>query len=126
MKTLNEQTVSIINQIEKLNKSDLIDLNNTYCQSINNTDGDIFENDEEFFAMFYPNAGDGLEVARCVFYGNYNYSDKYVTFNGYGNLESFDYMDTDKLCELVTTMAEYIIENENEFSHLLDFFEVNN
>ena len=30
MKTLNEQTVSIINQIEKLNKSDLIDLNNTY------------------------------------------------------------------------------------------------
>ena len=126
MKTLNEQTVSIINQIEKLNESELIDLNNTYCQSINNTDSEIFENDEEFFAIFYPNAGDGLEVAQRVFYGNYNYSHKYVTFNGYGNLESFDYMDTDKLYECVTTMAEYIIENENEFSHLLDFFEVNN
>ena len=126
MKTLNEQTVSIINQIEKLNESELIDLNNTYCQSINNTGSEIFENNEEFFAMFYPNAGDGLKVAQGVFYGNYNYSDKYVTFNGYGNLESFDYMDTDKLYERVTTMAEYIIENENEFSHLLDFFEVNN
>ena len=60
---------------------------------INSIDGSLeyleyYENDEEFFNMFFPN--NPTEVVRSAYYGDYSYCDKYVKFNGYGNLESAD------------------------------------
>ena len=46
----------------------------------------VWENDEEFFQMFFEDRV--LEAVRAVSYGDYNYMDKYVRVNGYGNLES--------------------------------------
>lgn len=46
---------------------------------------DYWENDEEFFEVFFDNP---MKVARAVCYGSYNYSDEYVKFDAYGNLES--------------------------------------
>jgi hypothetical protein len=114
----------ILDAIYSANTSQLIDINNTYCQSCNMYDDEIYNNDEEFFEMFYPNAGDGLKVAQAVFYGNYNYSHNYVRFNGYGNLESMEYISADNLCEWVDTMAEYIADNFNEFSHIDVFSDI--
>ena len=117
------QVEAIINQINGLNESDLVALNNAYCESCN-IDGYIYSNDEEFFTLFYPNAGDGLKVAQAVFYGDYNYSHDWVTFNGYGNLQSYLYIDENALCELVSVIAEYIAENPHEFSHILDLSDI--
>ena len=113
------KTSKIINIINKMTTDQLIELNNRYCQSIC-SEGEIYENDEEFFNLFFPNAGDGLRVAQAVFYGDYNYSHNYVKFNGYGNLESLDYFEVNDLCELVSTMAEYIAENFEEFNDLFE------
>jgi hypothetical protein len=105
----------IIAEINEMSESNLIDLNNTYCDSCNIPDNHIYNNDEEFFEMLNWS---GLRVAQAVFYGNYNYSHAWVTLDGYGNLQSYHYFTTDELVELPKVMAEYIAENYNDFQHL--------
>lgn len=45
-----------------------------------------YDNDEEFFNMFFDGKLD--ELVRAICYGEYNYMDDYVHFNAYGNLDS--------------------------------------
>lgn len=98
--------------------TDIMEINNQYAQNCNFQDSEIYFNDEEFFSMFYPNAGDGLKVAQAVFYGDYNYSHEYVVFNGYGNLQSFSYLDSNNLCELIDNIADDIMNDYNSYSHI--------
>lgn len=42
--------------------------------------------DEEFFQLFYKD--DPYEAARAEHFGKTNWTDKYITLNAYGNLES--------------------------------------
>ena len=30
-----------------------------------------------------------MEAIRATYYGDYNYNDEYVKFNGYGNIDSY-------------------------------------
>ena len=60
---------------------------------INSIDGSLdyleyYENNEEFFNTFFYN--NPMEAVRSEFYGDYHYCDKYVKFDGYGNLKSVD------------------------------------
>ena len=48
-------------------------------------DLDYRENDEDFFENYFQTKD---EVARAICYGDYNYTDDFVRFNAYGNLES--------------------------------------
>ena len=71
---------------------------------------DINENNEEFFEMMFPNKP--MEAVSAAHYGNYNYTDEYVRFNGYGNLESFDertYEEElkDSIDEIIDNLIEY-------------------
>jgi len=107
----------IVNEINLMSHSDLISLNNIYAREIQgNFDNEIWDNDEEFFYTFFENSV--ISAIQCVSYGDYRYSDNYVKFNGYGNLESFNYMSHAQLCELPETMAEDIINNFIEFSYM--------
>jgi len=110
---------NITKQISDLSTDQLIELNNLYCQECN-LKGEIYTNDEEFFEMFFSGAGGAEKAVRAAFYGEYRYMDNYVKFNGYGNLESFDYFEVDDLVDFPSTMAEYIAENLGEFEHLFD------
>lgn len=78
----------------------------------------MWENDEEFFNTFFE--GKTNEALRSAHFGDYNWSHNYVKFNGYGNLESFDYFEIKDLCEYPETMAEYIEENFNDFEFLFN------
>ena len=49
---------------------------------------EYWNNDDDFFNTFFSNKP--MEAVRSAYYGNYNYCDEYVRFNGYGNLESFN------------------------------------
>lgn len=109
--TTKEQIIDII---ENMDMHELITLNNEYCNSINAYDDEVRINDDDFLMTFFDNDLSGL--ARAICYGDYRYSDNFVRFNGYGNLESFNYYGLDDLCELVPTMAEYISENPSEFT----------
>lgn len=70
---------------------------------------DYRANDEEFFRTFYENDID--EAVRAVCYGNYNYTDEYVTINAYGNLDSCsEYEYQNLLEESVDDIADNLID----------------
>lgn len=71
---------------------------------------DYFDNDEYFFRDFFGDKVD--EAVRAVCYGDYNYTDDYVRFNAYGNLDSCSQFEYDKEIEdNVEEIIEAYIEN---------------
>ena len=96
---------------------------------INGWDGSLdwleaYENDEEFFDMFFANT---MEAVRSVCYGNYNYSDDLVRLDGYGNLESFSRWEyEDKLIDNIDDIIErllsvyYQIDIDEELTELIE------
>jgi hypothetical protein len=112
---MNTQTTTqqIIDAINEMTECELVELNNDYCRSANYNDNEVHENDKDFFATYFDK--DVIGAIRAVSYGSYNYSHNYVKFNGYGNLESFNYFRITDLCENVETMAEYIADNLHDF-----------
>lgn len=64
----------------------------------------IYENDEEFFNTFFNSP---MDAVRAAVYGEYNFMDKYVTFNGYGNLKSSNYIsDLVNECDVLDAILE--------------------
>lgn len=94
-------TNSNLEKFEALNVSTQIALHNEYCQENGYSDDEIFDFDDEFFNMFFE--GKPMEAARATQFGDVNWSDDYIHFNGYGNLESIsehnilDYIDAENL-----------------------------
>ena len=85
--------------VEELNN-----YNNCLCDLI------VFDNDEEFFDVFFDSR---LDIVRAICYGNYNYSDEYVNFDGYGNLVSYDEYEyekllTDNINDITNNLIDYI------------------
>ena len=86
---------------------------------------DFWENDEEFFETYFESK---IEIARAICYGDYNYNDDYVRFNGYGILESFSEYDMieklkDDIDEIVENLIEYkdyICISEGNLEELLE------
>lgn len=111
------QVIDIINEMDC---SDLVQLNNEYCEAINGMDSTIHSNDDDFLEDYFNTKAD---LARAITYGDFRYMDNWVRFDGYGNLESFNYMNQDQLCELVEVIAEYICENPSDFTQFdeIDF-----
>jgi hypothetical protein len=75
----------------------------------------IFDNESEFFNMHFDNAIDAV-MATC--YGNYNYTDKFVVFNGYGNLETLDSLSDKDLVDSIDAIAEDVADNFRFYSYL--------
>lgn len=120
-----EQVIEqIIDTIKTFNDEELIQLNNEYCESINAMDDTIYSNDSEFLEMAFGTNVDA--VARAIFYGDYNYSHNWVRFDGYGNLQTFNWFGVDDLCEFVRTIAEYIFDTFQDFSQFdeIDFHNI--
>lgn len=71
---------------------------------------DYYENDDEFFNIFFQN--NVMSAVRAVSYGDYNYMDDFVRINVYGNLES--------CCEyeMIEEMKSYI---DDIVSNLIDY-----
>lgn len=70
---------------------------------------EFWENDEEFFNSFFDSP---MEAVRATYYGDYNFNDDYVRFNGYGNVESFSEYDKDEeiidsIDDIVDNLVEY-------------------
>ena len=85
---------------------------------INSIDGSLdyleyYENNEEFFNTFFYN--NPMEAVRSEYYGDYNYCDKYVKFDGYENLKSVDDYELEKeykyyIDEIVNALLEHYQE----------------
>ena len=89
---------------------------------------DFWENDEEFFNTFFDNP---MEAIRATYYGDYNYNDDYVKFNGYGNIDSYSEYERieeikDNIDDIVENLVEYyynIYINEELENLILELLE---
>ena len=97
-----------------------IDVIGEIVNEINCLDGSLefleyWENDEEFFNTYFYN--NPMEAVRSSFYGDYKFCDKYVKFNGYGNLESFNDYDLEKeYKEYLEEITKSLLEHYQEIS----------
>jgi hypothetical protein len=106
---------AIIEEIGGFSDNDLKSLNNEYCEQRSIQDGMIFDNDSEFFSMYFS---DPLDAVRATCYGNYTYSDKFIVFNGYANLETLDSLSADDLVDSIDAIAEDVADNFRFYSYL--------
>ena len=90
---------------EKLNLISEVNSYNGYLEEFA-----YYENDEEFFKLFF--SGKEYELARAINYGDYNYMDAYVKIDVYGNLVSLTDYELEK--ELAN-YADEIIDVYNEY-----------
>jgi hypothetical protein len=110
MKTEVNNTIEDVREhLNNLSNEELISLHNQYCESVNDMDSQIFNNDEEFFEVYLPKSTDAIRACQ---YGDHRYADNFVQFNGYANLESFDNV-SDRVNH--DEIASDIIENEQNY-----------
>ena len=109
--TINNNLESVLEYLTDLSDSDKVAIHNEYCQSMNYCDNEIYTNDEDFFNTFFD--GKVIDAVRAATYGDFNYSHEYVIFNGYGNLESFNYVD-DRI-DLKEIAADILEHPENYY-----------
>ena len=52
-----------------------------------------------------------MEAIRATYYGNYNYNDDYVKFNGYGNIDSYsEYERIEEIKDNIDDIVENLVE----------------
>lgn len=115
------------NDIETL--KDLVSECNSWNGSLE--DYDYYENDEYFFDTYFNNKVN--EAVRAVCYGNYKYTDYYVRFNAYGNLDSCDEFELendlkDNVEEIFDTWFELYKDNnvdtyDDDFKELVEKYD---
>ena len=104
-----------LQQVIKQLKQDDSTLLQAYSEYASNNGYDsVYDNDDESINMMFT---DSHEALRAAFYGDYNPSHAYFTFNGYGNLQSFEYLDSENSPIDIEELAQWIVNNElfNEY-----------
>ena len=100
--------------LDTLDDGEKVNIWNNYTEATNNPDDRIYNMDEfdEIFSDTKP-----WEIARACFYSRrFSPSDSWFWFNGYGNVESADYIsDHDDRSPIdLDEVAEYIVSNDDE------------
>ena len=111
MTTLNKDLASLqLTQVIEQLKQDDSNLMQAYSEySAENGYDSVYDNDEDSINMMFENTHDAL---RAAFYGDYNPSHAYFTFNGYGNLQSFEYLDSDNCPIDISELAQWLISED--------------
>ena len=79
---------------------------------------EFWENDGYFFDCVFENK---LDVARAIYYGDYNYNDDYVRIDGYGNLVSYtEYEMIEEIKDSIDEIVENLIEEHDGYLYLSD------
>ena len=74
-----------------LSMDEQISLWNEFCYE-NSWLNVIYDNDLYGFEELFDSSAQGLQdMARAIFYGEFNYMDTYCTLDGAGNLKTFTY-----------------------------------
>lgn len=117
----------IENALRKMSTEDIIAIHNAYCDASNNMDDYIYSM-SDFDEVMYGVSP--WKVARCCYFGeSFNPCRDYFRFNGYANLESFDYAPGGNSGVYTYDIAEYIDKNEDALYNdtiqdILDEFDI--
>ena len=119
------RTEKIINLFKEMSDSDLVSIWIEYCMAVNRYDDEIMNAyDLEEWA---DNCDDKIGLLNRFYFGSdegregtsANPNRNFFTFDGYGNIISFNYVYnqfTDEFYYIdAEDMAEYIVENEEAF-----------
>ena len=101
--------------LENMDTSEIIYAHNMYCDGSNNMDDYIYSMDEfdEIFADETP-----WNIARACFYGHeFCPAHDYFRFNGYANLESFDFAPGGNSGIYISDIVNYIIRNDDDLNN---------
>ena len=105
------KTEMIKDLLENMSESQLYIIANEYFDKTNYYDDRIYDMDEfdEIMSGMSPS-----DIATKIFYGDFRPNDNYFKFNGYANLESFDYISDEVDLEEI---ADYIVDNDEDFDN---------
>lgn len=111
--------------IEILNYStsmdDAVKVWNEYCEK-SNEDEYIYPNEEYMLNELFSSVG---EFARSARYGDFHFAQKYMTFNGYGNIVTFNTINNVNCPIDVNALVNYLIENGDTYN-IIDSDELEN
>ena len=82
----------------------------------NDADRVVYDNDESNMRELFESP---LDAVRAAYYGNYRYPDKYMVFNGDGNLDSYEDVQSlvDNYCtKFDDEVVKYIAETQDNNS----------
>lgn len=99
-----------LEHLQNLSDIELLEIHKQYCDLNIFPDDEIYYNNKLFFKLFFE--GNIDEAIRAVLYGEYEYTDRFVKFNGHSNLESFECLKDNIDLEEI---AEHIAENEEDY-----------
>ena len=101
---------AIKSYVEQLSGSELADL----LYTMNAYDGSFEESiyyDMDLFDEFMANCTPS-EIARMIYFGEFNPNDDYFRFDGYGNLESLDWQAVSAVAEdLVDDILDHLVND---------------
>ena len=102
-------------KFKELSIGERLSIFNTYCIEHGDSDNEIYSFDEEFFETYFSNP---MEAARATFFGKIeSWSDEYIKFNGYGNLES---MTEYEVLEDIDNYLEEIFDNPDTWEDYIE------
>ena len=103
-------------KFKELSTSERLSIFNKYCCEHGDPDKEIHSFDEEFFDVYFPDHP--MEAARATFFGKIeSWSDDYIKFNAYGNLESMNEYD---VLEEIDNYLEEIYDNPDTWEDYID------
>lgn len=105
--------IEVLEKVENFTDDDWINAHNQYCQNNGYSDDEIYSFDEDFFETFFSNKP--MEAARATAFGSVNWSDDWIKFDGYGNLESINKWSIDSHIDKDEILKD-IAENTENYS----------
>ena len=102
----------IVDYINSMNDDEVIELHNSYCEAAGYEDDRIYRMYEldEFLEGRTP-----TDILSMGFYGDFRPQHDFFWFNGYGNLESADYITDMPI--FASDIADYILSKEDSLGN---------
>ena len=107
-----EKREKLIDYINSMNDDEIVELHNCYCEAAGYEDDRIYSMYEldELLEGRTP-----IDILCMSFHGSFNPHHSFFWFNGYGNLESADYMSGAPI--YVEDIADYILSKEDSLGN---------